>query len=128
MRRGATVGSAGWAAVAEAAEDLLVHAIPLRSKVSATRELMRGWKVSMGRWLYNRRGWQTILVRGTPLARSLKEEAAWTRLMAPREEGEKGARVRGMTARLGKVGRNWVRVVAVSNSPSAASFALETSD
>src|SRR6266576_82478 len=107
MRRGAKVGSAGWAAEA-AAEDLLVHAIPSRSKVSATRELMQGWKVSMGRWLYNRRGWQMILVRGTPLARFLKEEAAWMRLMALQEEGEKGARVRGMTARLGKVGRNWV--------------------
>jgi hypothetical protein len=127
MRRGAKVGSAGWAAEA-APEDLLVHAIPLRSKVSATRELMRGWKVSMGRWLHNRRGWQTILARGTPLARFLKEEPAWTRLMARRAEGEKEARVREMTARLGRVGGNWVCVVAASNSPFAAAFALETSD
>src|ERR1700679_334580 len=114
MRRGAKVGSAGWAAEAAAEEDLLVHAIPLRSKVSATRELMRGWKVSMGRWSYNRRGWRTILVRGTPPARFLREEAAWMRLMALREEGEKGARVREMDARLGRVGRNWECVVAAS--------------
>lgn len=67
-------------------------------------------------------------MRGTPLAQFLKEEAAWTRLMARRAEGEKGARVRGMTARLGRAGGNWVCVVAASNYPSAAAFALERSD
>ena len=59
MRRGARVGSVGWAT--EVARDPPAHAIPSTPTASATLESMRGWTVSRGRWSYSRPGWRTIL-------------------------------------------------------------------